>query len=86
MNDISKASKIFDFISYADDKTLSSQIHCFGDAKDNDNISKNITSELNKISEWLKINKLSLNIKKTKQIYGVSHTTEKIFKTKHNYR
>ena len=84
-NDISKASKIFDFISYADDTTLSSQIHCFGDAKDNDNISNNISSELNKISEWLKINKLSLNIKK-KQIYGFSHTTEKNFKTKHNYR
>ena len=41
VNDISKASIIFDFISYADDTTLSSQIHCFGDAKDNDNISNN---------------------------------------------
>ena len=75
MNDISKASKIFDFISYSDDTTLSSQIHCFGDAKDNDNISNNISSELNKISEWLKINKLSLNIKKTK--FMVFHTPQK---------
>ena len=77
VNDISIASNIFDFISYADDTTLSSQIHCFGDAKDNDNISNNISSELNKISEWLKINKLSLNIKKTK--FMVFHTPQKKF-------
>ena len=75
MNDISKASEIFDFISYADDTTLSSQIHCFGDANDNDNISKNLSSELNKIIEWLKINKLSLNIKKSK--FMIFHTPQK---------
>ena len=85
VNDISKASKIFDFISYADDTTLSSQIHCFGDTKDNDNISNNISSELNKISEWLKSNNLSLTIKKIK--FMVFHTPQKkFFKTKHNYR
>ena len=75
MNDISKACEIFDLISYADDTTLSSQIHCFGDASDNDNIAKNISSELNKISEWLKINKLSLNIKKT--TFMIFHTPQK---------
>ena len=73
VNDISKASKIFDFISYADDTSLSSQIHCFGDAKDNDNISNNISSELNKISEWLNINKLSLNIKKQTNLWFFTH-------------
>ena len=65
--------KIFDFISYADDTTLSSQIHCFGDTKDNDDISNNISSELNKISEWLKINKLSLDIKKPNLWFFTHH-------------
>ena len=37
VNDISKASQIFDFISYADDKTFSSQIHCFEDASASSN-------------------------------------------------
>ena len=81
VNDISKASELFDFISYADDTTLSSQMHCFGDANDNDNIFMNLSSELNKIIEWLKINKLSLNIKKSK--FMIFHTPQKNFKTKH---
>ena len=77
VNDISKASELFDFISYADDTTLSSQMHCFGDANDNDNIFMNLSSELNKIIEWLKINKLSLNIKKSK--FMIFHTPQKKF-------
>ncbi len=45
---------------YADDTTLSSTLSCF---KNNNAIIDNINDELNMISEWLKLNKLSLNIK-----------------------
>ncbi len=60
-NGIVHGSKIFDFIFYADDTTLSSTLSCF---KSNNTINDNINGELNKISEWLKLNKLSLSIKR----------------------
>ena len=67
INDFPRASNYFSFIMYADDTTLSSTLP---------NIKKNshdqiiaeqlINTELNKIDEWLRCNKLSLNISKTK--------------------
>ncbi len=36
--------------------------------KTNSSVDGNINNELDKISQWLKVNKLSLNIKKTKYI------------------
>ena len=76
MNDISKSSTLFDFITYADDTTLNSVISTFSDNRHNTNfINTNVNSELNKISEWLKINKLSLNVKKTK--FMIFHTLNK---------
>ena len=65
INDIANASNIFKCISYADDTTLSSILSLFG-LNDTPYINENINTELNKISEWLKINKLSLNVDKTK--------------------
>ena len=64
VNDISKASKLFEFISYADDTTLTSTLKKFGNTENSVEI--NINNELTKISNWLKINKLSLNTKITK--------------------
>ena len=64
INDISNASKQFDMISYADDSTIYKSFKM-------SNISRSITKfndELNNITEWLKLNKLSLNIKKSKYI------------------
>ena len=61
VNDISLASKIFTAIIYADDTSLSSNLNTF-----RCNTNMNINNELTKISEWLKVNKLSLNTKKTK--------------------
>ena len=61
VNDISLASKIFTAIIYADDTSLSSTLNTF---RCNTNVNTN--NELSKISEWLKVNKLSLNTKKTK--------------------
>ena len=64
INDIAKSSDSFDFICYADDTTLSSIINYFN-STDN-SIENNINNELAKVNDWLKINKLSLNIDKTK--------------------
>ena len=60
INDFAQANKMFNCLIYADDTTLSSTLN-------NDNIHDQyletlINKELIKISEWLKINKLSLNV------------------------
>lgn len=60
INDISKSSSLFDFLCYADDTTLISTIEKFNAAN------SSINSEVEKISNWLIVNKLSLNIGKTK--------------------
>ena len=65
INDFSIASQVLTFISYADDTTLFSTVSNFTSTP---NIDPNylINEELFKIIEWLEINKLSLNIAKTK--------------------
>ena len=59
INDITKVSKLFDLIMFADDTNLF--------IKDNDihSLISKANTELEKISKWFKLNKLSLNIKKT---------------------
>ena len=65
INDISKASNIFEHILFADDTNLSSYLctnlkhSCY-----NANIESLINIELKKISDWLDVNRLALNIKK----------------------
>ena len=66
INDFAQASKMFNFIIYVDDTTLSSTLNTFNDNIQNDNLESLINDELLKINEWLKINKLSLNIAKSK--------------------
>ncbi len=63
INDLNTVSTLFKFIIYADDTSLSGFLTSFGT---NLNINQNINQELQLISEWLKINKLSLNVGKTK--------------------
>ena len=68
MNDIHTVSDNLNFILYADDTTLSSPM-CSFTIQCNGNIelvSVLINSELNKIADWLAVNKLSLNVQKTK--------------------
>ena len=65
INDIALSSNLFEFITYADDTTLTSTLNSFEDS-DIRLESNNVNKELNKISNWLKANKLSLNVKKTK--------------------
>ena len=48
---------------YADETTLFTTINCF---ENNEHPNQYINSELSKISEWLIVNKLSLNASKTK--------------------
>ena len=66
MNDLSQASKLFNLIAYADDTTLTNTLSCVGHNTTVGDRERKINAELVKIDEWLKINKLSLNIKKTK--------------------
>ena len=68
MNDIHTVSDNLNFILYADDTTLSSPMCSFtrGCVGNIDIVSTLINSELNKIADWLPVNKLSLNAQKTK--------------------
>ena len=52
---------------YADDTTLFSHSKSFiNNTAEENNLSKNINRELDKIAEWLKVNRLSLNASKSK--------------------
>ena len=59
LNDIAQSSAYFKYITYADDTTLCGPI-----AGQND--IQNIEMELKNVTEWLKMNTLYLNVKKTK--------------------
>ena len=79
MNDIPNASKIFKFIWYADDTTLFSIIN-FPIPIHHSNVNQMLNHEFRLVCTWLNINKLSLNIHKTKFIFHpyqkeVSHLT-----------
>ena len=64
VNDIYKASSILHAIIYADDTTLTANLDDFS-AKTRKDLIK-INSEIKKINIWLKANRLSLNIHKSK--------------------
>ena len=63
---ISLASQMFTAIIYADDTTFPCTLNTNG----------NINNELAKVIEWLKFNKLSLNIKKQKQWFLICLTNK----------
>jgi hypothetical protein len=65
LNDFKNASSKFKFINYADDTTLISTVSSFS----LDRSTETINNELQKIQKWLNLNKLSLNIDKTKLMY-----------------
>ena len=83
MNDITNVSIIFDEVLFADDTSLISTLCKFivnisnGLNKHNTNLA--INSELDKIIEWLNINKLSLNVDKTKFMVFQSKRSSKNF-------
>jgi len=72
VNDISSVTKHFHSIVYADDTTLMTSINSSIGYND---IQMKLNKELKEINDWLKTNKLSLNIKKTKCM--IFHTPQK---------
>ena len=62
INDLKKFSKKLRFFMYADDTTIYFNLEDF----DSNNFEIEINAELQKVSLWLKRNKLSLNLDKTK--------------------
>ena len=71
MNDIAEATDNFHSVLYADDTTLTEPLSSFNLVIDSNKIDKkvmesNINKELDNIYKWLCVNKLSLNIPKTK--------------------
>ena len=80
INDIVYASRLLQEILFADDTSLTSTLSAFyvykpKNANDIVIISNSINIELTKITDWLKINKLSLNEDKTK--YMIFHSTQR---------
>ena len=78
VNDIHTVSNKLNFILYADDTTLTSPSCSFTHGAQNDvsHVSSQINSELLKISDWLKVNKLSLNVDKTR--YMIFHNYQRV--------
>ena len=68
INDIAKITKNFKFTIYADDTTLIEPLCTFAypNPRNKAKLSNEINAELGKIVEWLALNELSLNAKKTK--------------------
>ncbi len=64
--DITESSTRFNFIMYADDTTLNSTLESFEDIHSNIDLADRITVELHKILKWLDLNKLCLNVAKSK--------------------
>ena len=62
INDLKKSSKKLKFLMYADDTTIYFNLEDF----DSNNFEIEINAELQKVSLWLKKNKLSSNLDKTK--------------------
>ena len=65
MNDINDVSDALSSILFADDTSLNSTISVF-QSRDSKELSSKINYELVKVIDWLRANKLSLNVKKTK--------------------
>lgn len=75
MNDINDVSPLLKTILFADDTSLSSVISLFPSGPRRTSLA--INNELEKITDWLRANKLSLNVKKTKyMVFRFSQTQE----------
>ena len=74
MNDLPCASNLFHYILYADDTTIFSTIG-YSIPLQNSNVNDQLNQKLLQVYEWLAVNKLSLNINKTK--FMVFHPYQK---------
>ena len=75
INDISKASNIFKFIIYADDTNLNTTLELVAKKDQSADVCVTLNNELTNISDWLKSNKLSLNVTKSK--YMIFHMPQR---------
>ena len=75
MNDLNNFSSSFKTMMYADDTTLVGNLSNFDNKNDNDS-NTNINIELASLNDWLKLNELSLNEKKTKCMMFYSQQRE----------
>ena len=73
INDIALASTQFSPIMYADCTTLLRILQKFTYNHSINSISYNVNAELTKITQWLAVNRLSLNVKKTKMMIFISN-------------
>ena len=79
INDLHMASDKFNYILYADDTTLIGNISNFKSINMQCSITDNINIELDKICDWLAVNKLSLNASKSN--YMIFHHRQKKIKS-----
>ena len=76
MNDIRNASELLSSVLFADDSTFLNSINATLSSSINKHeCESTINIELKKIHDWLAVNKLSLNVKKTK--FMIFHTRNK---------
>ena len=75
INDIAKASNIFQFVIYADDTNLNTSLEIVAQRSGRGSINDILNGELTKVSDWLKCNMLSLNVSKSK--YMIFHKPQK---------
>ncbi len=75
INDIAQASELFDFIIYAYDTTLSTTLEIVMKKTQEQTAESTLNTELANVCEWLKVNKLSLNVNKSK--YMIYYTNRK---------
>ena len=73
INDLSSATKNFDFVMYADDTTPVSTLQTFGRTCNVKEIERNINMEISKVTTWLQRNKLQLNVSKSKFMMFFKH-------------
>ena len=74
INDLPNASKVFNFLMYADDTTL----FCCLEDIESDNKVLVLNNELQRVHSWLNANRLSLNVKKTKYMLFRKHKSTEI--------
>ena len=65
MNDLPNASDVFEFILFADDTDLFSTTE-YSIPISGTNVNETLSYELSEVYDWLTLNKLTLNISKTK--------------------
>jgi hypothetical protein len=65
INDFDRSTNMFKFIMYADDTTLSACLSSINTSEISA-AEQTLNNELKSVSNWLKVNKLSLNVSKTK--------------------